>query len=406
MEPQSLLLCTAPSWVAIIIGLKLILKASGDDLTRMAGWLTLKPVLTTPIWFAILVALGDSPIPFVPACISILPGVALTSVAAIVFWPTLCDPRARGARLLLVLDCLRWMNTFLLTLTGFLGSPYGLTDTGTFVCHSALLGLAMPTVFALVAYFVATSGRAPGKPIPEKADGQGPPSPAKAEREKPSSMPRDARAGRAFWLQWVSANIVGRAVSPMLGRFLGGAPVGGAQWLVLRQRIRGRDWWFWILASIVGAAVAPLLERGVATLNGAMGGPLTWIVISTASATVGGYIAGVMQWSVLRRQVRHAGWWVLASVAGWTAGAAIRTTIAAVVLGGFADRSGSAGIWDATWTATGEIPFLSSTVSGGISGAVDGAITGASLNWLLRHPIQFNKHNNDDLRIPVARRFP
>jgi hypothetical protein len=33
-----------------------------------------------------------------------------------------------------------------------------------------------------------------------------------------------------------------------------------------------------------------------------------------------GTMAGVLQWVVLRQQIPHSGWWVLASTAGWAVG--------------------------------------------------------------------------------------
>ena len=107
----------------------------------------------------------------------------------------------------------------------------------------------------------------------------------------------------------------------------------------MRRRIRRAGWW--VLASVGATAVVGVIVFGVGAVNTGLG----WV----GGVSVYGTVVGVLQWAVLRRQVPRAGWWVLASTAGWVVG---------MPLG---DIVGPLGL-----------------------GAVYGAITGAAMVWLLR----------------------
>lgn len=125
-----------------------------------------------------------------------------------------------------------------------------------------------------------------------------------------------------------------------LGVVVGGVLIGVLQWLVLRGHVTraGR----WVLASLGAAAVVGVVVFGVGVVNADLG----WF----GGVSVFGTVVGVFQWAVLRRQVPRAGWWVLASTAGWVVG---------MPLG---DIVGPPGL-----------------------GAAYGAITGTALVLLLRH---------------------
>ena len=124
-----------------------------------------------------------------------------------------------------------------------------------------------------------------------------------------------------------------------LGVAVGGMLVGVLQWLVLRPHLAraGR----WVLASLGAAAVVGIVVFGVGVVSADAG----WI----GGVSVFGTVVGVFQWAVLRRHVPRAGWWVLASTAGWVVG---------MPLG---DMAGPPGL-----------------------GAAYGAMTGTVLVWLLR----------------------
>ena len=71
---------------------------------------------------------------------------------------------------------------------------------------------------------------------------------------------------------------------------------------------------WWVLAGAAGFAVGGLAEMQIAP----SGGPLVVVYM-----TVGGTVAGLLQWPALRRHVPGAGWWVPIIIAGGvTVGAA------------------------------------------------------------------------------------
>ncbi len=179
--------------------------------------------------------------------------------------------------------------------------------------------------------------------------------------------------GWGFWFWWVLASTVGYAVGNAAGMkvvqavvgaaeyrakgfvvaipllvVMTGAAVGVMQWLILRRQLRRTGWW--VLASIVGWVVG----TAAATLGILLVGLQEFSPVSSSIVigVVVGAVAGVMQWLILRRQLRRTGWWVLASTVGWAVGAA----------------------------ATGAIGLPA-------VGAVSGAITGIALVRLLRQPI-------------------
>ena len=124
-----------------------------------------------------------------------------------------------------------------------------------------------------------------------------------------------------------------------LGVAVGGTLIGVLQWLVLRRHVTGAG--RWVLASLGATAVVGVVVFGVGVVNVEAG----WF----GGVSVFGTVVGVLQWVVLRRQIPRAGWWVLASTAGWVVG---------MPLG---DIVGPPGL-----------------------GAAYGAMTGTVLVWLLR----------------------
>jgi hypothetical protein len=138
------LLLAVPTVIPALMGYYLLRRKS-DALGWMAGLLSMKPVITTPLWFGMIALLAPprsfgtlEPVHF----LSILPGAGLTLAIAIVYRRLLSGPTAPVAWTLLVIDCARWLNSF------FIYLPIG---DGSLNCLSALCGLAMPTVFATIA---------------------------------------------------------------------------------------------------------------------------------------------------------------------------------------------------------------------------------------------------------------
>lgn len=80
---------------------------------------------------------------------------------------------------------------------------------------------------------------------------------------------------------------------------------------------------------------------------------------------VGGVVAAILQWLVLRRQLTGAGWWLVTSTSGWAIGVAV--ALLGGVSGGMAEVMLAVG-----WAA---------------GGIVSGVITGVALVWLLRQRV-------------------
>ncbi len=206
-----------------------------------------------------------------------------------------------------------------------------------------------------------------------------------------------------------------------------------------RPRAAGwRVWLQWMLASTLGWAVG-----GAALFLGPwmLSGLWTFTAAGLVAGTMGGAVAGALQWLVLRGRLARAGWWIAASTVGWAVGgimleagragvAALPGEIPGWFLGGFLGGFGVVGgvvagflqwlvlrrqLAQAGWwivasagggvagrtmlgigiavglvidkTLGGAIDTLVVgvvAVSGSVDGAVGGAITGAVLVWLLR----------------------
>jgi hypothetical protein len=145
-----------------------------------------------------------------------------------------------------------------------------------------------------------------------------------------------------------------RSIFPYILFPVVGVCIGGMQWLVLRQYLPQAGWWvlstgvIWpVCYTFIGLATRGIVRVG----GGSFVGAATWII---TFALVGAALGGI-QWLVLRRRFIRAGWWVLASAAGFAGFAAI---------GPLAD-------------------ILTLIV---LLGAIPGATTGIALVWLLRQP--------------------
>ncbi len=215
-------------------------------------------------------------------------------------------------------------------------------------------------------------------------------------------------AERSVWLRWVIATAIGSIIggamsgavvfggetrfadvtSPMIGVIamastdvvafgLYGAVIGIAQWLALRRAIARSGWW--VAATTGGWAIAGIVSGA---LSGTFGGRLTGVGPDAGSigvaVSVAGSIAalfflpGTLQWLVLRRQARRAGWWVLAYAGGFLVAVAVSFPVMLIVGRAAGWNFPSAQAW---------------SLAGLLVGLIDGAITGAVLVWLLRQPV-------------------
>ncbi len=145
------LLLIAVPFVPGVVGIALLFRNRGDQLTRMAALLTLKPYLTTPIWGFLLVLTGEDRSPIM-AVVAILPGALISAWTFSRHKNLMTGMDANfKARLLLALDCLRWLNSLFLSLF-FQADPPSNRDLGSALAAlTIVLGVGLPTVYALVA---------------------------------------------------------------------------------------------------------------------------------------------------------------------------------------------------------------------------------------------------------------
>lgn len=137
------------------------------------------------------------------------------------------------------------------------------------------------------------------------------------------------------------------------------AVTGSLQWLVLRSWLERAGWWVAASTAALAAGMWALLV--VFTLWVAAFGDESQASI-VVSALAGGLTAGGVQWFALRRQTRHAGWWVI--VSGLAGPVCMAVFLAA--------------------TTRGDISVTRIAAAGALIGTLYGAMTGPVLAWLLR----------------------
>lgn len=175
-------------------------------------------------------------------------------------------------------------------------------------------------------------------------------------------MPQLGTADPVFYRRWIIANgwseaaglgttfVLGRALAPwlehatgavtvllgalaavLLGTLLEGVLVGVAQEAVLRDRLASLRKRAWMLATATGAALAWLLGMIPSTVlalrpQDAAASPLAepsalvQYALAAALGLVAGPVLGFAQWTVLRRHLARATWWLWANAAAWAIG--------------------------------------------------------------------------------------
>lgn len=143
--------------IPILIGLYLLFTHQDDRLRRMAGLFTLKPFATTPVWVSLITSGADRVVS--GTWISTLVAALLTGLLVSYFRDLFSNPLTGSpARLLVGLDCLRWLNTFILV-NLLAVSNNGSSLLGVAALASILCGLLLPGIFALVAFNITKDSR-------------------------------------------------------------------------------------------------------------------------------------------------------------------------------------------------------------------------------------------------------
>jgi hypothetical protein len=134
---------------------------------------------------------------------------------------------------------------------------------------------------------------------------------------------------------------------------------------VERMHIGWRFWLQWVLASTVDWFVGFYVGfvSGtmflVSTAKSVPGDILVYFILGAAL----GSGVGLVQWLVLRRRISRAGWWVLASTAGFAVAVAGGSGAAVVAFG-----------YDMGGVMSGFMPVLGWTVVAALGGAVTGTL--------------------------------
>jgi hypothetical protein len=115
----------------------------------------------------------------------------------------------------------------------------------------------------------------------------------------------------ALWFYWIMATTWGwlltALIFPELRLIVAGVLVGIFQWLVLQGRISRP--WRWITATSIGWTLGYFI-----TLYFVPSEP------GTLTGLTFGLTTGIAQWTVLRRELHWAGWWIVFSLIGWVTG--------------------------------------------------------------------------------------
>jgi Na+/melibiose symporter-like transporter len=195
---------------------------------------------------------------------------------------------------------------------------------------------------------------------------------------------------KKVWVQWVAANIAGFLVTfvllALLDGFLGTAATGDVightivfvvggilfgvfQWLALRHHI----------SLSGGNIICNTVACTVGLIGGFIGGyalagpPFDFV----GSVIMVGLLGGIVQWLVLRRQVSSAGWWFVASVAGFL----LAAILGAAFLVLFADALDQV-------VGSGTTGFVAIVITYSLLvGLVAGSITGSVLPRLRQRPL-------------------
>ncbi|MGK7907400.1 MAG: hypothetical protein AB4040_09250 [Synechococcus sp.] len=154
----------------------------------------------------------------------------------------------------------------------------------------------------------------------------------------------------------------------LVGPFL----LGVMQWLVLRWFLPRAGWW--VVLTIVGCGLGWVSALGLALAVASLADATSiylpmWVPEELACgwvAAVGGVAIGLAQWLYLRRHLRQAAWWIVASAIG-------------LAIGGGPNLCSGLAVYSAhNWPLT--------LAVGGLAG---GLVKGGTMAWLLRKPKSF-----------------
>lgn len=145
----------SPFVVPILVSTYILATYEHTRFTRLTVLLTLEPLLTVCLvaWTATLLPTADRGGLSIPAAfVATTPAILITLILVAWFDDVVFQSLARGrAWFLLMLDALRWGNTFVIFILPSLENVITLT-----VLLILLMGVVMPSVFAIMAFIMVT----------------------------------------------------------------------------------------------------------------------------------------------------------------------------------------------------------------------------------------------------------
>ncbi|MBZ0279465.1 MAG: hypothetical protein K8L97_01910 [Anaerolineae bacterium] len=155
----AVLFCVVSTFVVpLIIGVMILGRAAGDPVFRFAGWMTLKPILATPLWFFMTSWLATNASLRLAVYVNWLPGAAITLLLVLAYRQTMFGDSAHPAALrLLGLDFARWISTAVMYATLNIANVTISSDFSALGACLIPLAVFMPTIFAVVAFYMVNN---------------------------------------------------------------------------------------------------------------------------------------------------------------------------------------------------------------------------------------------------------
>lgn len=149
-----LLLCIVTVFIIpFMLGIIILFHAQ-DRFAQFAGWMTLKPLLATPLWFFVTSWLATNASPRLAIYVNWLPGTALTVLLVIAYRQVVLGDSTHPAALrLLGLDFARWISTAVMYATFNIATVTSSNDFSSLGACLIPLAIFMPAIFAVVAYY-------------------------------------------------------------------------------------------------------------------------------------------------------------------------------------------------------------------------------------------------------------
>jgi hypothetical protein len=163
-------------------------------------------------------------------------------------------------------------------------------------------------------------------------------------------LARDALKALGFQMTDSLAYLLLLLTGAISGLLIGVFAVGLPQWIILRRWVPWAS--SWVAVTGVGWAVSGALFAALGSIAGNTM-VVRYIIITVLIISSTGL--GLVQWLFLRRQVRGAGVWLLATILGWGLSLVADRLIGLMLFESEAYRGWPVGYWPLVWVVAGLI---------------------------------------------------